>query len=227
MKLREVYKDYLEGSNPVRALDDINLEINRGDFITIMGPSGAGKSTLLHILGLLDNPTGGIYTIDDVDVTRLADKELSRIRNINFGFIFQHFYLIPELTALENVMLPMQYAGVKSAQSKRKAEELLEMMKLNHRISHYPSMMSGGEQQRVAIARALANDPGYLLGDEPTGNLPQAVGREILSILSDLHKNGMTVLLVTHDEYIGSLGKRQVRVVDGKLEETKICAGTR
>ncbi len=141
MKLREVYKDYLEGSNPVRALDDINLEINRGDFITIMGPSGAGKSTLLHILGLLDNPTGGIYTIDDVDVTRLADKELSRIRNINFGFIFQHFYLIPELTALENVMLPMQYAGVKSAQSKRKAEELLEMMKLNHRIRDRKSVV--------------------------------------------------------------------------------------
>lgn len=218
MKLQNVCKDYLEGASPVRALNDINLEIQRGEFITIMGPSGAGKSTLLHILGLLDKPTSGVYTIENIDVSSLSDRDLSRIRNKNFGFIFQHFYLIPELTALENVMIPMHYAGLTKQESYRRAQELLEMVKVAHRQKHYPSMLSGGEQQRVAIARALANDPGYLLGDEPTGNLPQTIGHEILKIISELHEQGMTVILVTHDEHIGSMGTRKLKVVDGKLE---------
>jgi len=183
-----------------------------------MGPSGSGKSTLLQIIGLLDLPSGGVYEIEGRDAVGLRDRELARIRNRHFGFVFQKFHLLPELSALENVMLPMGYAGLPPSQRRIRAQELLDRVGLAHRLNHRPSTMSGGEQQRVAVARALANDPGFLLADEPTGNLPSDKGAEIMDILHALNKEGMTVIMVTHDEALGAQGTRTIRLKDGSVE---------
>ncbi|GAB1431814.1 ABC transporter ATP-binding protein [Spirochaetota bacterium] len=206
-----------EGSERVYGLRDISLEIKRGEFITVMGQSGSGKSTLLQILGLLDEPSGGDFFIEGNNVMGLPDRELARIRNKFFGFVFQSFHLLPELTAMENVQLPMTYAGIPGKQRAERSMELLDKVGLSRRLKHHPSALSGGEQQRVAIARALANDPGFLFADEPTGNLPSETGRQIMEIIRGLNSEGMTIIMVTHDEALGRLGTRCLRLSDGKI----------
>jgi len=215
--LKNICKQYeLEGSS-VGALNDVSLTIDRGEYVAIMGPSGAGKSTLLHILGILDRSTGGQYLLEDYDITSLPDREHARIRNEHFGFIFQSFNLFSELSALENVMLPMSYAGVPFRQRKERAELLLEEVGLAHRMQHLPTMMSGGEQQRTAIARALANGPDVILADEPTGNLPSDKGEEIMTMLEGLNSKGVTVVMVTHNPEQGKRAKRRILIRDGML----------
>ena len=217
IEIEKVNKIYDIGSVNITALDSVDLVIERGEFITIMGPSGSGKSTLLHILGILDLPTSGTYRLEGHEITTLPDRELSRIRNEHFGFVFQSFNLFPEFSAIENVVMPLAYARMPSRERKQKAQKLLEQVGLGHRLYHYPNMLSGGEQQRVAIARALANDPTLILADEPTGNLPSRMGLEILNLLYDLNDEDVTVVLVTHDERIGSCGKRMIQIEDGRI----------
>jgi len=206
-----------EGQERVYGLRDVNIDINRGEFITIMGPSGSGKSTMLQILGLLDLPSEGQFLLEGNDVMLLSDRELARIRNKFFGFVFQSFNLLPELNAVENVQLPMTYAGIPPKQRTERACELLEKVGLSHRLYHHPRAMSGGEQQRVAIARALANDPGFLFADEPTGNLPSETGHQIMDIIQGLNKEGMTIIMVTHDDNLGKLGSRCLHLADGRI----------
>lgn len=215
--LKNINKLYDLGEVKVEALKGIDLKINRGEYVAIMGPSGSGKSTLMHIMGILDTPSNGQYLLEDYDITNLGDRELARIRNKHFGFIFQSFNLLPELSALENVMLPMSYAGVPYKKRKARAKELLSEVGLGHRLQHLPTMMSGGEQQRVAVARALANDPDLILADEPTGNLPTERGQEIMDILEKLNNKGVTIVIVTHNPEQGLRAKRKVSIKDGLL----------
>ncbi len=217
IKLDNIVKLYSLGDNIIRALDGVTLSIEREDFISIMGPSGSGKSTLLHILGCLDLPTSGAYYLEDVDISHLSDKEISRIRNQHFGFIFQAYNLLPELNALENVELPMIYKKISLKERKEIAKSLLDKVGLAHRIKHFPSQLSGGEQQRVAIARALANNPTLILADEPTGNLPSEHGEEIMEMLCQLNEESSTIIVVTHDHKIGSYAKKLIRLKDGLI----------
>lgn len=219
IRLENIEKKYDLGQVKVTALEEITMEIQAGEFVAVMGPSGSGKSTLLNILGILDTPSGGKYYLEDHDITHLSDKEQARIRNRHFGFVFQSFNLFPELSAIENVMLPMSYAGKSFAQRRQRAEELLDWLGMSHRIHHLPSMMSGGEQQRVAIARALSNEPDLLLADEPTGNLPSEKGEVILDTLQELNRQGVTIVMVTHNESQGTLAQRQIRIQDGRILE--------
>lgn len=216
--LQGIGKQYDLGSSTVTALSDIDLSIDRGELITVMGPSGSGKSTLLHILGILDTADRGTYRLEEHDLTTLPDRELSRIRNQHFGFVFQSFNLFNEFSALENVVFPLMYAGVRRAERIERARSLLAQVGLEHRMGHYPNMLSGGEQQRVAIARALANDPSLILADEPTGNLPSNTGEEILQLIERLNEDGVTVVMVTHDERLGARGRRCIRLRDGRIE---------
>jgi putative ABC transport system ATP-binding protein len=216
--LENIEKKYDLGEMTVSALDKVSMKIEEGEYVAIMGPSGSGKSTLLNILGILDNPSNGSYLLEGHNITDLPDKERARIRNKHFGFVFQSFNLFPELSAMENVMLPMSYAGLAFAQRKNRASELLDWIGLGNRLHHLPTMMSGGEQQRVAIARALANEPDLILADEPTGNLPSEKGEEILQTLEDLNKQGVTVVMVTHNESQGERAQRVVRIQDGKIQ---------
>lgn len=216
IRLEQVSKVYRKGE-PVVALNGIDLEVNRREFVSIMGPSGSGKTTLLQILGALDRPTGGVYWLEGVDLTALKDRELAQIRRDHFGFIFQNYNLFPELTALENVEVPMIYAGVRAADRRRRARELLERVGLGHRLKHRPHELSGGEQQRVAIARALANSPTVLFADEPTGNLPTEQGRQVMEALKELNDFGMTVLVVTHDPGIAAWSERLLVLCDGRI----------
>jgi putative ABC transport system ATP-binding protein len=215
--LKNVCKGYDLVGGSVSALDDVSLTINRGEYVAIMGPSGSGKSTLLSILGILDTATSGQYLLEDYDITALPDSEHARIRNKHFGFIFQSFNLFSELSALENVMLPMSYSGVPFRKRKQRAELLLGEVGLSHRLNHLPTMMSGGEQQRTAIARALANDPDVILADEPTGNLPSDKGEEIMTMLEGLNAKGVTIVMVTHNPEQGKRAKRRLLIKDGKL----------
>ena len=216
--LEGISKSYDLGSVQISALKGIDLAIGRGEFITVMGPSGSGKSTLLHILGILDSPDSGTYRLEEHDLMTLSDKELSRIRNQHFGFVFQSFNLFNEFNAFENVMFPLMYAGIHGSERRERARNLLVQVGLEHRLYHYPNMLSGGEQQRVALARALANDPTLILADEPTGNLPSDKGEEILQILDGLNRDGVTVVMVTHDDVLGQRGSRCVRLRDGVVE---------
>ena len=216
--LEHIEKKYDLGEVEVAALDDVSLKIGQGEYVAVMGPSGSGKSTLLNILGILDNPSGGKYLLEGHEITDLPDKERARIRNKHFGFVFQSFNLFPELSAMENVMLPMSYAGIAFSQRKQRSAELLEWIGLGDRLYHLPTMMSGGEQQRVAIARALANEPDLILADEPTGNLPSDKGEDILKTLEDLNKQGVTVVMVTHNEMQGQRANRIIRIQDGKIQ---------
>lgn len=218
IKLTNINKMYDLGDTQVSALKDVSLTINRGEYIAIMGPSGSGKSTLMHILGILDSITSGHYFLEDYDISSLPDREQARIRNQHFGFIFQSFNLFPELSALENVMLPMSYAGVPWLQRKARAQDLLAEVGLDHRMNHLPTMMSGGEQQRVAIARSLSNDPDLILADEPTGNLPTDKGEEIMQILEGFNKKGVTVVMVTHNPSQGERAGRVISLKDGVLQ---------
>ncbi|HHW72620.1 MAG TPA: ABC transporter ATP-binding protein [Firmicutes bacterium] len=217
IRLEGITKEYFMGDVVVQALNGIDVEIQRGEFVSIMGPSGSGKSTLLNVIGVLDQPTRGAYYLEGVDITQLKDRELARIRNQHFGFIFQAYNLFPELTAMENVMVPLMYAGKPKRERRERAEELLNMVAMGHRLGHLPTQLSGGEQQRVAIARALANNPTLLLADEPTGNLASDQGAEIMNILCQLNAQGTTIVIVTHDPSISAYGKRLLRLRDGKI----------
>ena len=217
--LKNIYKIYKLGENEVFALNDVSLHIDRREFVSIIGPSGSGKSTLMNILGCLDVPTKGTYTLDGKLVAGKTDDELAEIRNNMIGFVFQGFNLLPKLSAIENVELPLIYKNVSSAERHRLAKEALEKVGLGERINHKPTELSGGQQQRVAIARALVTNPPIILGDEPTGNLDSKVGKEVMDIFKDLHAQGNTIILITHDSDVAAQAKRIVRIQDGKLYE--------
>ena len=218
VEIKDVCKVYNPGENEVRALDHVSLTINEQEFVAIIGHSGSGKSTLMNMLGCLDVPTSGEYWLHGQDVSALSDDELSDIRNREIGFIFQGFNLIPNLTALENVELPLIYRGVSKSVREELSVEALKKVGLEHRMDHKPSEMSGGQQQRVAIARAIAQAPPVILADEPTGNLDSNSTKEIMDILKGLHKEGRTVILITHDNEIAAQAKRVIMIRDGKVE---------
>lgn len=219
IELSDVCKYYFRGKNKVCALEHISLRVAAGEFVSVIGASGSGKSTMMNILGCLDTPSEGAYTLDGQDVSRLNDRKLSAIRNRKIGFIFQGFNLIPGLNALENVELPLSYRGISSSKRKKMAKDALAQVGLDTRLNHRPSEMSGGQQQRVAIARAIAAHPSIILADEPTGNLDSRSGGEIMQILNDLHEEGSTVILITHDPTVASMGQRIIRVSDGHILE--------
>lgn len=218
VEIKDVCKIYNLGENEVRALDHVSLTIDEQEFVAIIGHSGSGKSTLMNMLGCLDVPTSGEYWLHGQDVSALSDDELSDIRNREIGFIFQGFNLIPNLTALENVELPLIYRGVSKSVREELSVEALKKVGLEHRMDHKPSEMSGGQQQRVAIARAIAQAPPVILADEPTGNLDSNSTKEIMDILKGLHKEGRTVILITHDNEIAAQAKRVIKIRDGKIE---------
>ncbi|MCI8822970.1 MAG: ABC transporter ATP-binding protein [Lachnospiraceae bacterium] len=218
VEVQDMCKIYNPGENEVRALDHVSLKIQKGEFVAIIGHSGSGKSTLMNMLGCLDVPTSGRYFLNGKDVSNMTDDELSDIRNMEIGFIFQGFNLIQNLTAQENVELPLIYRGVGKKERAALAVESLDMVGLSHRMDHKPSEMSGGQQQRVAIARAIAAKPPVILADEPTGNLDSRSTQEIMNVLKDLHKSGRTVILITHDDEIAAQVKRVVRIKDGRIE---------
>jgi putative ABC transport system ATP-binding protein len=220
-ELKDVSRHYGDNGTAVRALDGVDLEIARGDYVAIVGPSGSGKSTLLQLLGGLDRPTGGVVRFEGKDLSAAPDSELARLRLRTIGFIFQQFNLIPTLTAQQNVEVALAPTGVKTAAREQRARELLDLVGLGQRATHLPSQLSGGEQQRVAVARALANDPPVLLADEPTGNLDSATGQELISLLARLNgERGITVVLITHDRSIAESLPRTIEMRDGKLQLT-------
>ena len=221
--LRSVYKIYGEGlESEVRALDGVSLQVERGEFVAVVGSSGSGKSTMMNLLGCLDTPTYGDYFLDGKDITDMTDLQLSRIRNKQIGFIFQGYNLIPSLTALENVELPLIYQGVNPLKRRDIAYEALDRVGLGDRADRRPAEMSGGQQQRVAIARAIATHPPIIMADEPTGALDSRTGREVLQFLQQLNKEGSTVILITHDNQIAATAKRIVRLSDGRIVEDKV-----
>ncbi len=219
IQVEDMCKIYNPGVNEVRALDHVSLTVNTGEFLAIIGQSGSGKSTLMNMLGCLDIPTSGKYILNGKDVSHLSDDELSDIRNQEIGFIFQGFNLIPSFTAIENVELPLLYRGVDKKERHELAKIALEKVGLGERMKHKPSEMSGGQQQRVAIARAIAQAPPVILADEPTGNLDSASSQEIIRILKELHKEGRTVILITHDNEIAAQARRVIRIKDGRIEK--------
>ena len=223
IELRNVYKIYSEGlESEVRALDGVSLEIERGEFVAIVGQSGSGKSTMMNVLGCLDIPTRGDYFLNGTDVRELTDKELSRIRNKEIGFIFQQYNLIQDLTVLENVELPLVYQGVSADDRREMALAALERVGLAERVKHRPTQMSGGQQQRVAIARAIAANPSIVMADEPTGALDSRTGLEVLAFLQKLNREGTTVILITHDNGIAATARRCVRLTDGRIVAYKV-----
>lgn len=219
VELKNLTKIYNSGENEVRALSNISLCINEGEFVAIIGQSGSGKSTLMNMLGCLDLPDSGEYLLEGENVAHIPEETLAHIRNRRIGFIFQGFNLISSLNALENVELPLIYRGIRTKERYQLAYNALDRVGIANRIKHHPSQLSGGQQQRVAIARAIAAKPPILLADEPTGNLDSASGYEVMSILQDLHKEGKTVILITHDNSIASMADRIIRIVDGHIVE--------
>ncbi|MGA2592578.1 MAG: ABC transporter ATP-binding protein [Bryobacteraceae bacterium] len=219
-----VTKVFVTDEVETHALSGIQLDLKKGEYLSIAGPSGCGKSTLLAILGLLDTPSDGTYTLNNRPVSGLKLSERARIRNREIGFIFQAFNLIGDLTVYENVELPLTYRGMGSAERKRRVQEALERVGMSHRMKHYPSQLSGGQQQRVAVARALGGDPAILLADEPTGNLDSANGEAVMNLLKDLHRNGATICMVTHDPRYAQFADRTIRLFDGRIVEESIEA---
>ena len=219
--LKNIYKIYKMGENEVYALNDVSLHIDDKEFVSIIGPSGSGKSTLMNMLGCLDVPTKGTYILDGYDVGSKTDDELAEIRNEKIGFVFQGFNLLPKLTAIENVELPLIYQGVSAKERRERAKKALESVGLGERANHKPTELSGGQQQRVAIARALVTNPPIILGDEPTGNLDSKSGKEVMEIFKALHKKGNTIILITHDNDVAAQAERVVRIQDGKLSEER------
>jgi putative ABC transport system ATP-binding protein len=216
--LEQIRKSYFMGKQQLEVLKGISLDINRNEYVALMGPSGSGKSTLMNILGCLDSPTGGTYILNNHDVSQMTENALAEVRNKEIGFVFQQFHLLPRLTALENVALPLLYAGQTRKVRTQKAMEVLEMVSLTDRSTHKPNELSGGQCQRVAIARALVNNPSIILADEPTGNLDTKTSNEIMDIFGAIHQNGNTVILVTHEEDIANYAHRVVRLRDGVIE---------
>ena len=217
IELKNLYKVYDMGGVDVAALDGVDVQVMRGEFVSVIGSSGSGKSTLLHILGCLDSATSGTYLLEGQDVTDLPDREVSRIRNRAFGFIFQAYNLLPDLTALENVEQTLVYAKTGAKERRERSARALEQVGLGNRLRHFPNQLSGGQQQRVAIARALINAPTLLLADEPTGNLNSEAGDAILEVLVNLHNEGMSIIMVTHDPRVAGVAERQLVMQDGKL----------
>jgi putative ABC transport system ATP-binding protein len=220
--LDSIKKSYYMGKQELQVLKGISLDINRNEYVALMGPSGSGKSTLMNILGCLDSPTSGKYILNGHDVSIMADNDLAEIRNKEIGFVFQQFNLLPRLTALENVALPLVYAGIAKKTRLEMAHEVLKKVDLTSRSHHKPNELSGGQCQRVAIARALVNNPSIILADEPTGNLDSKTSYEIMHIFKKIHEDGNTVVLVTHEEDISHYAKRIIRLKDGVLESDKV-----
>lgn len=219
IQLEKVWKNYKMGSETVHALRNIDLSINQNEFVVIVGPSGSGKSTLMNLVGCLDIPSAGTIKLDQKDISKLSDNNLAVLRGKKIGFVFQKFNLIANITALQNVMLPMIFQGKSKEKRLEKARELLTFVGLQHRLTHKPNELSGGEQQRVAIARALANDPEVILADEPTGNLDSITGKKIMDLFQSLHKNGKTIIFVTHDNELTKYAQKIVTIKDGLINE--------
>jgi putative ABC transport system ATP-binding protein len=222
IKITNIKRDFALGNEIVYVLKGIDLEINKGEYVALMGPSGSGKSTLMNLLGCLDTPTSGTYILNGKDVSQMQDDELADIRNKEIGFIFQTFNLLPRTTALDNVALPMIYAGHSKSERNTRATEVLKQVNLADRMDHQPNQLSGGQRQRVAIARALVNKPSIILADEPTGNLDSKTSEEIMVLLEEIHKNGNTIIVVTHEEDIAAHAKRIIRMRDGMIESDTV-----
>jgi len=220
--LDKIVKNYRVGTQVVRALRSVSINIRKGEYVAIMGASGSGKSTLMNIIGCLDTATSGTYVLNGKDVSHMSDDNLADIRNNEIGFIFQTFNLLPRSTALENVMLPLVYAGIRKHHRKQRGEEILADVGLADRMVHRPNELSGGQRQRVAIARALVNSPAILLADEPTGNLDSVISEEIMILFADIHKKGNTLLIVTHEEDIAKHAHRIIRLKDGEVESDEV-----
>lgn len=222
IRFENISRFYQVGTVTVKALIEVSISIYKNEFVAIMGPSGSGKSTMMNVLGCLDTPTGGKYYLNDVDVSKRTDNELADIRNKEIGFIFQTFNLLQRSTALENVMLPLIYAGMSKQQRTEQAEETLKQVQLGDRMTHKPNELSGGQRQRVAIARALVNNPSIVLADEPTGNLDSKTSVEIMGLLEQIHKLGNTIIVVTHEEDIALHAHRIIRMMDGKIASDSV-----
>jgi putative ABC transport system ATP-binding protein len=217
IELQDIYKTYQMGNSAIHALNGLNCEIEKGEYVALMGPSGSGKSTLMNVIGCLDSPTSGTYSLNNIDVSSMTDDELATIRNVEIGFVFQSFNLLPRTSAIENVALPLVYAGVSKKERLERAQVVLEQVGLGDRGGHKPNELSGGQRQRVAIARALINNPSIVLADEPTGNLDSTSSLEIMALFEAIHAKGNTVVMVTHEEDIAKYAKRTIRMIDGKL----------
>jgi putative ABC transport system ATP-binding protein len=226
IEIQSIKKHFQNGEEVVTAIDDVSLIIEKNEFVAIMGSSGSGKSTLMNVLGCLDTPSAGKYILDGKDVASLSDDELSRIRNEHIGFIFQTFHLLPKLNVIENVKLPLRYSTMSDAEANQRAGNLIERVGLSHRKEHKPFEMSGGQRQRVAIARALINKPSVILADEPTGNLDSKTSNEIMDLLTELHKAGQTIVMVTHEDEIAQYAQRVIRMKDGKVISTEMNEAT-
>lgn len=217
IKIENLSKVFRTSEVETVALDKVNINVYKGEFVAVMGPSGCGKSTLLNILGLLDNPTGGSYKLNDTEVANLKEKERTRLRKGEIGFVFQSFNLIDELNVSENVELPLIYMGVKASERKERVKKMLDRMNISHRAEHFPQQLSGGQQQRVAIARALVSNPKLILADEPTGNLDSKNGQEVMTLLQELNREGTTIIMVTHSQHDASFASRTLCLFDGEL----------
>lgn len=219
IKLTKINKSYKNGDQELRVLKDIDLEVEEGEFLAIMGPSGSGKSTLMNIIGLLDRPTAGEYILEDVEVSQISENKVAHVRNKQIGFVFQQFFLLSKLNALQNVELPLIYAGVPANKRKVLSQQFLEKVELGNRVTHLPSELSGGQKQRVAIARALVNNPSIILADEPTGALDTKTGDQIMELLTELNREGKTIIMVTHEPEIAAYAKRRIVLRDGIITE--------
>jgi putative ABC transport system ATP-binding protein len=222
IKLTNIARQYTIGTEEIHALKSVSLSIHKNEYVALMGPSGSGKSTLMNILGCLDTPSTGEYILNDISVARMLDNDLAEVRNKEIGFVFQTFNLLPRSTALENVALPLVYSGISKADREKRAKEVLDQVGLTNRMMHKPNELSGGQRQRVAIARALVNKPAIILADEPTGNLDSKTSVEIMGLFEEIHKNGNTIILVTHEEDIARHAHRIVRLKDGLVETDEV-----
>jgi len=222
IKLTNIARQYTIGTEEIHALKSVSLSIHKNEYVALMGPSGSGKSTLMNILGCLDTPSTGEYILNDISVARMLDNDLAEVRNKEIGFVFQTFNLLPRSTALENVALPLVYSGISKVDREKRAKEVLDQVGLTNRMMHKPNELSGGQRQRVAIARALVNKPAIILADEPTGNLDSKTSVEIMGLFEEIHKNGNTIILVTHEEDIARHAHRIVRLKDGLVETDEV-----